>query len=110
MNNKGFTLIELMIVLFIIGIISGIVSNSVLNNRSATEKRAYANAQLFLQSNGLGNSTLNCAGDSQQDGYGTCVVSLENGKRLMLQCPTDYFDVTFFGATGCKEVFNDLQY
>ena len=109
MNNKGFTLIELIITLSILGIIAAMFSNGILNNRAATEKRARDNAMKYAAENNLLVSRLSCAGDSDLNGYGTCTAALPDGSRLMLQCPTDFFDVMFFGASVCKEVFVDNQ-
>lgn len=110
MNTKGFTLIEVLIVLAIVMILAGLVSNTVVNNKGATADRAKKNADLFVANNNMDAMRTSCAGDSNQDGYGTCTVVLRDGKRIQLQCPTDFFDVKFFNATECKEVFQDMQF
>ena len=48
---------------------------------------------------------VDCAGDSNGDGYGTCTIKTTDDKRIMLRCPTDYFDVEVWGAKACKEIY-----
>lgn len=104
-KEQGFTLVELLIVMAIIGIISAIAAGTVVNNRGATEKRALSGAQKFLDQNNIMPKRLTCAGDSDHDGYGTCNVLTDTGEKVVLNCPTDYLDVNLFGASSCKEVF-----
>lgn len=103
--QKGFTLIELMVVCVIALIIFSVFSNGILNNRGSTESRAKENAQLFIKENNLEVTRLNCAGDSDNDGYGSCTVVVKDGEKIMLECPAGFFQTNLFGATGCKEVF-----
>ena len=44
-HQKGFTVVELLIVIAIIGILAAIVSGAFLNNRGATEDRAKTGAK-----------------------------------------------------------------
>ncbi|NOZ67981.1 MAG: type II secretion system protein [Deferribacteres bacterium] len=110
MKNKGFTFIELLIILAMAGIVATMFFGLVVNNRGATERRAFAGAVKFATGNNITVKRISCAGDSNRDGYGTCAISTEDNQRIMLQCPTDYFDVEWFGASGCKEVFQDFNF
>ena len=75
-----------------------------MNNKSATEKRAHDNAVLFAERNELSVSKINCTGDGQGDGYGTCTITGTNGSKTHLDCTSDFIDVTLWKATGCKEL------
>ncbi len=127
-NSKGFTLVELMITIAIVAILSvitlGALSNTFLNNKGFTEDRAYEGLASYLETNKFpGISRKTCAGDGKdQDGYGSCSFAYlvettdQNGmvistteKRIRLDCPTDFWDVNVWGATSCKEKFNDLM-
>ena len=103
-------MIEIFVIIAIIGIFSAIVTNAFLNNRGATERRAYRGAKNFISMNNIKPKRLSCAGDSDNDGYGTCTVMTDDNQRIMLRCPTGYFDVNFFGASSCKEVFGDVNF
>ncbi len=109
MKEKGFTLIELLIVIAIVGIFLAISANLVLNNRGATEKRALELCNKYLKNNNMQAKRLTCAGDSDGDGYGTCNVVTAGDEKILLQCPTDYFDVNWFGASQCKEVLFNIN-
>jgi len=109
MNNKGMTLIEVMVVIVIVAIAGAMVTNVFLNNRGATERRAYQGAANFISMNNITPKRLTCSGDSDSDGYGTCVIMTSDDQRIMLECPTNYFDVNVFGASSCKEVFGDVN-
>jgi len=108
-NQKGFTLIEVLVVCAIVLILASVVGGTVLNTRGATEKRAYEAAQHFITTNSIDVKRVTCAGDSDSDGYGTCAILTTENEKLHLACPTGYFDVKFFGATSCKEVFMSMS-
>jgi len=110
MNKKGFTLIEFMIVIAICGILAALVSGSILDNRGATEKRAKQAAINFLKENEITYQRMSCAGDSNHDGYGTCNIVTDKGEKIMLNCPTGYFDTKIFGASECKEVYANFNF
>lgn len=114
MKQKGFTLIELLTTIFIVAVvglvITGLISSTFLNNRGWTEERAYKGADTFIRNNALSVQRKTCAGDSDGDGYGTCALVLSDGKRVRLECPTDFWDTKIWGATSCKEKFNDIQF
>lgn len=105
----GFTLFEFMVVLAIVGIVCMLAIAPFFNNRGATQERAKENARMFLKDNNIEVKRLSCAGDSDSDGYGTCTVTTAAGERIMLKCPCGFIDVEFFGATGCKEEFVDVN-
>lgn len=80
-----------------------------VNNRGATEKRAYEAVEIFIQENDLQVQRVACAGDSDNDGNATCVIQLKDGKKMRLECPVNWSDRHIWGATQCKELFFDLQ-
>ncbi len=108
-KEKGFTLIKLLIVIVIMGVFLAIPVNFILNNRGATEKRALKLCNRYLISNNIKAKRLTCAGDSDGDGYGTCNVVTTAGEKIILQCPTNYFDVNWFGASQCKEMLFNFK-
>jgi hypothetical protein len=77
----------------------------VKNNRGFTERRAYANADVFITSNKIDVKRVTCAGDSDNDGYGSCTVVAQDDSKIRLDCPTDFVNVYIFQARSCKEVF-----
>ena len=107
---RGFTLIELLTVVAIGLMLVSIVFNVYLNNRGATEDRAFSGANSFVEENGIQPIRISCAGDSDNDGYGTCTVVTAEKEKILLKCPTDYVDVSWFGASGCKEVFQNINF
>jgi len=109
-NEKGFTLGDVMIIAAIIGIVVSIAAESFVNNRGVTEKRAFARAKKFLNRNNIEAKRLTCAGDSDNDGYGTCNIVTKDGEKIILNCPTDFLDTKLFGASECKEVFQNINF
>lgn len=95
--------------LIVIGIVTTMFAGGVLNNRKFSENRAYKTANKFLKENNIKTKRITCAGDSNQDGYGTCNVVTTTGEKITLNCPTDFGDVVLWGATGCKEVFMNMN-
>lgn len=110
MKKNGFGLIENLGLIAVLAGAAFILALVFLNNRGYTEERAYQFAKSFVEQNQLDVARMTCAGDSNNDGYGSCAVTLKNDERIMLQCPTDFFAVRVFGASSCKEVFNDTQF
>jgi len=109
MNEKGFTVIEAIIVFAILLILGTTFGSALLNNRGATERRATELATKFLSQNNIKVKRIICAGDSDANGYGTCSVLTTDNEKMFLQCPTEYFDVNFFGVSQCKEVFYTMN-
>lgn len=83
--------------------------NKYLNGMRATEIRAQENAQTFIEKYSLQVKRMTCGGDSNKDGYGTCNLTLDDGEKISLKCPTGFFDVVLFGAKGCKEEFRNIN-
>ena len=108
-NESGFTLVEAMVVVSIIIVALIPLFGLIFDNRGVTEDRARTGASAFIQDNGLEVKRFTCAGDSNNDGYGTCTVVLTDGDRIRLSCPTGYAATKVFGASSCKEVFQDVQ-
>ena len=103
---KGFTLIELMIVIAIISILGAVVSGGIFNNLGKTEARAYQNVEKFMSNNGITMEQVKrrtCAGDSDGDGYGSCAIVMKDGEKINLNCPASWSS-EWQGATSCKEV------
>jgi type II secretory pathway pseudopilin PulG len=107
--SKGFTVIELLFVVSVFIIVGLTIGNGCLNNRAWTEQRASDGAQKYIEKNGLSVSRWSCAGDSDDDGYGTCNLVLDSREKVVLNCPTDYWDINVWGAGGCKEVLQNLN-
>lgn len=75
-----------------------------MNNKSATEKRAYDNAVIFAAHNEINVDKINCTGDGDGDGYGTCTITSKDESKTHLDCTSDFIDVKLWKATGCKEI------
>lgn len=108
-NRNGFTLVEVMIVIAILSILATVVFDAILNNRGATERRAFESANIFLAENNITTERMTCAGDSDNDGYGTCNIVTDSGEKILLNCPTNYFDINWWGANNCKEVLFNIN-
>lgn len=94
-----------MIFVAIIGIVVVTISSIFVNNRGATEHRAYDGMKLFIARNNIADIKRNtCAGDSDGDGYGTCTIVTSQSETITIQCPTDWMDLHVFGVSSCKEI------
>jgi len=109
MNNKGYTFVELLVCILIFSVLLLIVVTTLFDNRPQTQKRAYSNAKEFVATYNIDAERITCMGTTDTDGYGTCAVTLRNGKRMMLQCPATFVDVVVFKTTMCTEMFQDIQ-
>lgn len=109
-NQKGLALVEVLILCAIALLVGLIIAGSIVNNRGATEKRGLANAQIFIGANDIKVKRITCAGDGDNDGYGTCNLVTMEGEKIMLNCPTNYVDVVWYGATSCKEVVKNMNF
>lgn len=107
--KRGFTLLEVLVVLSVVCIVVVCTANLFLNNMRVTELRADEIAREYVERNGMSVKRLSCAGDSDNDGYSTCNIVLEDGEKIILKCPCDFMNVNMFGARGCKEVLNKLD-
>jgi type II secretory pathway pseudopilin PulG len=108
-KSNGFTVVELLICLMFVVMLSLLMMNGCLNNRAFTEQRANKGAKEYIAKNGIAITRWSCAGDSDGDGYGTCNLVLASGEKIVLNCPTDYFDVNIWGASGCKEIVHNMN-
>lgn len=104
-KNKGFTIIEIAMVLAIIAIIVGLL----INNRGVTEDRAEENLELFISKNNIDVKRSSCAGDSNDDGYGSCSIVTMDGEKIFLECPSS-LSSDAFGASNCKEIPAYIRY
>ena len=109
MNNKGITLVEVMVLFVTLIVLAAFSVGIFVNNRGATERRAINSAIAWAGRNNIKVKRMSCAGDSDRDGYGTCVITTDKDERINLRCVCDYFSTSWFGASGCKEVFSDFQ-
>jgi len=89
--------------------------NEAANTRIFSEKRAKKNAQRFVDTHKINVKRLTCAGDTvdpkykARDGYGSCALVTNEGEKIMLQCPADFFE-NLLGARSCKEYFITLNF
>lgn len=102
---KGWHVVVFMVIILALGLFT-----IFMDNRAATEKRAYLAAQNYVSVNSIKIKRLSCSGDSDRDGNGTCNIVTEEGEKISLQCPTNFIDVNVWGATGCKEVLVNLNF
>ena len=114
---RGFILIEAMVVLafsLVIGVlVVTIFSNLLFNRPGQTEARATQAAQQYMDKTKIAVARLNCAYDSDGDGYGSCTVVTKASEgvpseKIYLQCPARFVN-TLMGATSCKEVEFTMQ-
>ena len=109
-TSKGFTLVALIMVVGVFMLILVAIGGLMINNIKITQERAQKNAELFIMENEITPTRMTCAGDSDKDGQGTCVIVLESGDKIKLLCPTDWFNVEMIGATACKEEIVILEF
>lgn len=108
-KENGYTAIEVIISVFILLVVClailAPIQKFTVNSLSATESRAYEGLQRFIDKNDISNiKRKTCAGDSDDDGYGSCSVTLTDGEKIYLLCPTDFIQNKLIGAESCKEV------
>ena len=104
--RRGFSLAEMMAVLAIVGIfatllISGLGAGCVTT--SARETSAETNAKAFAAKMSWAVKGVACSGmDSDQDGYASCTVSLEDGKSQAILCGYNRAFAPLGQNTSCK--------
>lgn len=110
MNSKGFSVVELMIVVAIIGILFIIVGSGAVAigagcvSPSEVEGSAERNAKEFASKMGIKYEGLSCSGaDSDHDGYTSCTFNLGDGKIQSFECGYDRPTALMGQNTGCKE-------
>lgn len=86
-KTKGFTIIELMIVIAIIAIIVAIVIGSVGGMSGKDKSSAEENAKQFIKNMDLEVDKVQCNGvDSDNDGYVSCMFKMNDGKMQQFEC------------------------
>ena len=101
MKTKGFTLIELMIVISILGIVGAILFRACGGVNLGSAEHAQENATKYLNNMGYEFKGVSCTGtDSDGDGYISCDVNLSDGNRLRLDCASGG---VMTRTEGCKE-------
>jgi prepilin-type N-terminal cleavage/methylation domain-containing protein len=108
-KHRGFTFIELLIGLAIIGIVLSIVAIPFINPPGKTEASAYEAADQFIAANSLQVKRKTCAHDSDGDGQASCTIALNDGEKIFLSCPVGILN-TAFGAKSCKEVSEMMMF
>lgn len=97
--------------LMVFGVIASVIAlcYPLANNRALTEDRALAGAKEFVRINNIQSKRISCAGDSDDDGYGSCTV-VSGSEKIKLQCPVDAINFHIFGAKGCKEIDAQVKF
>jgi len=104
MNNLGGYMRQL-IIFVLLGLFVLLVATScVRDNRGFTEDRAYEGVERFIKQNNIDVKRKTCAGDSDEDGYGTCTIVATDREIITIQCPVNWIDINIWGAKSCKEV------
>jgi len=87
-KQQGFTLIELMIVIAIIGIMVSVIAAAVGGNWTGRHKEsAQENANEFISSMELKVDKVQCNGtDSDGDGYVSCMFKMQDGSMKQFEC------------------------
>jgi len=100
-RNHGFTLVELLIVVSIIGVIGAIVFGFIFRSCTSNSGEAEAEARKYAASLGVEIKGVSCTDrDTDHDGYVSCSISYnDNGKLAItpVECATRWST-----NSGCK--------
>lgn len=105
MRNKGFTIIEIIVVVAIVGILASFILPVIVGKNS--ENYATENMQKFIDANHIEVRRKSCAADRDYDGYGSCTVVTTDGEKIFLQCPSNTLSIS--GANNCKEISGNIK-
>lgn len=108
-KSKKVKYLLIVIALIALMMVGSSVFMAMQNNRGATERRAYETAEMFVSKHKVDVERLTCAGDSDGDGFSTCNILTKANEKIILNCPSDYVDVKFWGATSCKELTMNMM-
>lgn len=106
-GNAGFSLVELMIVLAILGVLGAILGGACMSCGGAGVSDRKANAEKYARAyvrefNGWASPVIACMGvDTDQNGYVTCTVAERAGAQShQIECVSNW---VFEYNTGCRE-------
>lgn len=102
LKNRGFTLLELMIVVFVIGFIAVVIlmlTGASCGEWRGTGEHAEGAARTHAKKLDWKVKGIACAGvDTDGDGYISCTLVLEDGSERSLECASGGMGI----ASGCK--------
>lgn len=85
-NNRGFTLVEVMVVLAIMAVLTGMIGLSISMLTSQRLKSAVSDTKSLMQSaQTVAMSKDNCTVTFEQDGEGKCIVTSRSGSDKQLK-------------------------
>jgi len=93
-NQKGFEVVEIMIVLTFVAVLINIGYDLFYDGSSETQKTAFIAAENFIKRNGIEVKQLSCGENADMDGYAICKILTQNGENIILNCPTEFSEVS----------------
>ena len=98
-NQKGFEVVEVMIFLTFVAVLINIGYDLFYDDSSETQKTALTAAENFIKRNGIDVKEITCAENADRDGYGICKILTQSGENMVLNCPTEFSEVS-----ECEEI------